>query len=51
MEGPPIAGNMNPGKNAKVDPGKKQQMYDWVKNRREFVNRVIAGMYFQIIRN
>jgi two-component system, OmpR family, phosphate regulon sensor histidine kinase PhoR len=41
------AGNKKSDKSVKVDPDKKQQMYDWVKNRREFVNRVIAGMYFR----
>ena len=41
------AGNPKPGKNMKVDPDKKKQMNDWVKNRREFVNRVIAGMFLR----
>lgn len=38
--------NQKPDKNAKIDPNKKQ-MYDWVKNRRELVNRVIAGMFYK----
>lgn len=38
------AGNQKSNKNVKIDPDKKQQMVDWIKNRREFVNRVIAGM-------
>jgi len=40
-------GNTKPGRNAKIDPDKRQQVYDWAKNRREFVNRIVAGMYFK----
>jgi two-component system phosphate regulon sensor histidine kinase PhoR len=40
-------GNQKSNKNVKIDPDKKKQMYDWVKNRRELVNRVIAGMFYK----
>ncbi len=39
-------GTQQQGKNAQIDPDRKKQVYDWVTNRREFVNRVIAGMFF-----
>ena len=41
------SGNQKSNKNAKIDPDKKKQMGDWVKNRREFVNRVISGMFLK----
>jgi two-component system, OmpR family, phosphate regulon sensor histidine kinase PhoR len=41
------AGKSKTEKNIKIDPDKKKQMYDWVNNRREFVNRVIAGMFYK----
>jgi two-component system, OmpR family, phosphate regulon sensor histidine kinase PhoR len=41
------AGNKKSDKNVKIDPDKKKQMVDWIKNRREFVNRVIAGMFYK----
>jgi two-component system, OmpR family, phosphate regulon sensor histidine kinase PhoR len=40
-------GSQKSGKSAKIDPDKKNQMHDWVNNRREFVNRVIASMFFK----
>ena len=39
-------GTQQQGKNAQIDPDRKKQVYDWVTNRREFVKRVIAGMFF-----
>jgi two-component system, OmpR family, phosphate regulon sensor histidine kinase PhoR len=47
INGPAIQKNQKSNKDVKTDPGRKQQTYDWVKNRREFVNRVIAGMLYK----
>jgi two-component system, OmpR family, phosphate regulon sensor histidine kinase PhoR len=31
----------------KIDPAKRKQMNEWLRHRREFINRVIAGMVLQ----
>jgi len=41
------SGNSKSNKNMRIDPDKKQEMADWIKNRRELVNRVIAGMFLK----
>ncbi len=40
-------GNQGNDREMKIDPAKRKQMNEWLRHRREFINRVIAGMFLQ----